>query len=75
MSWNRNLLEKFKKRSELKSYYDNKEESMKLKIRNFQTQIEHLNKENNDLRSKAKIAKLPESRNTQSNIEKLNESI
>ena len=69
------MLEKFKKRSELKSYYDNKEESMKLKIRNFRTQIEHLNKENNDLRSKAKIAKLPESRNTQSNIEKLNESI
>ena len=48
---------------------------MKVKIRNFQTQIEHLKKENNDLRSKAKIAKLPESRNTQSNIEKLNESI
>ena len=30
--------------SELKSYYDNKEESMKLEIRNLQTQIEHLKK-------------------------------
>ena len=29
---------------ELKSYYDNKEESMKLEIRNLQTQIEHLKK-------------------------------
>ena len=48
---------------------------MKVKIRNFQTQIEHLKKENNDLRSKGKIAKLPESGNTQLNIEKLNESI
>ena len=46
--------------SELKSYYDNKEESTKLEI-NLQTQIEHLKKENNDLKSKAKIAKLPES--------------
>ena len=61
--------------SELKSYYDNKEESMKLEIRNLQTQIEHLKKENNGLKSKAKITKLPESTKTQPNIEKLNESI
>ena len=61
--------------SELKSYYDNKEESMKLEIRNLQTQIEHLKKENNGLKSKAKITKLPESTKTQPNIDKLNESI
>ena len=42
MSWKRHLLEKFKKTcSELKSYYENKEESMKLEIRNLQTQIEN----------------------------------
>ena len=34
--------------SELISYYGNKEESMKLEIRNLQTQIEHLKKENID---------------------------
>ena len=50
--------------SELKSYYDNKEESMKLEIRNLQAQIERLKKENIDLKSKAKIAKLPESTKT-----------
>ena len=50
--------------SELKSYYDNKEESMKLEIRNLQAQIERLKKENTDLKSKAKIAKLPESTKT-----------
>ena len=45
MSWKRHLLEKFKKTcSELKSYYDKKEESMKLEIGNLQTQIEHLKK-------------------------------
>ena len=76
MNWKRHLLEKLKKtRSELKSCYDNKDESMKLKVRNWQTQIEHLKKENNDLKYKAKRAKLPESTNTQSNIEKLTESI
>ena len=37
--------------SELKSYYDNKEESMKHEIRNLQTQTEHLKKENIDLKS------------------------
>ena len=61
--------------SELKSYYDHKEDSMKLEIRNLETQIQQLKKENNDLKSKAKITKLPESTNTQPNIEKLNESI
>ena len=50
--------------SELKSYYDNKEESMILEIRNLQAQIERLKKENTDLKSKAKIAKLPESTKT-----------
>ena len=56
MSWKRHLLEKFKKTcSELKSYYDNKQEPMKLEIGNLQTQIEHLKKENIDLKSKAKI--------------------
>ena len=34
---------------------------MKLEIRNLQTQIGHLKKENSDLKSKSKIAKLPES--------------
>ena len=48
---------------------------MKLKIKNLQTQIEHLKKENIDLKSKAKITKLPESTKTQPNIEKLKESI
>ena len=48
---------------------------MKLEIRNLQTQIEHLKKENIDLKSKAKITKLPESTKTQLNIEKLIESI
>ena len=38
----------------VKSYYDNKEECKKLEIRNLQTQIEHLKKENIDLKSKAK---------------------
>ena len=52
--------------SELKSYYDNQEESMKLEIRNLQTQIGHLKKENSDLKSKAKKAKLPESTKTPS---------
>ena len=71
--------------SELKSYCDNKEESMKLEIRNLQLQIEHLKKENIDLKSKAKILpfsfnlkllkKLPESTKTQPNIKKLNKSI
>ena len=61
--------------SELKSYCDNKEESMKLEIRNLQLQIEHLKKENIDLKSKAKITKLPESTKTQPNIKKLNKSI
>ena len=37
----------------IKLYYDNKEESIKLEIRNLQTQIEHLKKENP--KSKAKI--------------------
>ena len=59
---------------ELKSYYDNKEESMKLEIRNLQTQIEHLKKENIDLRSKVKETKFPESTKIQPNIDKLNES-
>ena len=49
MSWKRHLLEKLKKTcSELKFHYDSKEESMKLEIRNLQTQIEHLKKENID---------------------------
>ena len=61
--------------SVLKSYYDNEEESMKLEIKNLQRQIEHLKKQNIDLKSKAKITKLPESTKTQPNIEKLNESI
>ena len=61
--------------SELKSYYDNKEESMKLEIRNLQTQTELLKIENMDLKSKAKITKLPESTKTQPNIKKLIESI
>ena len=59
---------------ELKSYYDNKEESMKLEIRNLQTQIEHLKKENIGLRSKVKKTKFPESTKIQPNIDKLNES-
>ena len=61
--------------SELKSYHGNKEDSIKLEIRNLQTQIEHLKKVNNVLKSKAKIAKLRESTKTQPNIKKLNESI
>ena len=61
--------------SELRSYHDNKEESMKLEIRNLQTIVEHLKKESIDLKSKAKITKLPESTKTQLNIKKLNESI
>ena len=48
---------------------------MNLEIRNLQTQIEHLKKENNDLKSKAEIRKLPESTKTQPNIKKLNERI
>ena len=48
---------------------------MKFEVRNLQTQTEYLKKENNDLKSKAKITKLPESTNTQLNIEKLNKSI
>ena len=48
---------------------------MKLEIRNLQTQIDNLKKENIDLKSKAKITKLPKSTKTQPNIEKLNESI
>ena len=48
---------------------------MNLEIRNLQTQTEHLKKENNDLKSKAEIRKLPESTKTQPNIEKLNERI
>ena len=48
---------------------------MKLEIRNLQLQIEHLKKENIDLKSKAKITKLPESTKTQLNIKKLIESI
>ena len=76
MSWKRHLLEQLKKAClELKSYHDNKEESMKLEIRNLQTIIEHLKKESIDLKSKAKITKLPESTKTQLNIKKLNESI
>ena len=59
---------------ELKSYYDNKEESMKLEIRNLQIQIEHLKRENIDLRSKVKKTKFPESTKIQPNIDKLNES-
>ena len=51
--------------SELKSYYDNKEESMKFEIRNLQLQIEHLKKENIDLKSKAKITKLRKCTKTQ----------
>ena len=58
--------------SELKFYYDKKEQSMKLEIKNLQTRIEHLKKENIDLKSEAKITKLPESTKTQPNIEKLN---
>ena len=61
--------------SVLKSYYDNKKESMKVEIKNLQTQIEHLKKENTDLKSKAKITKLPESTKTQPNVEQLKESI
>lgn len=42
----------------------------------MQTHIEHLKKENIDLKSKAKVTKLPEStKKTQSSIEKLNENI
>ena len=37
---------------------------MILEIRNLQAQIERLKKENTDLKSKAKIAKLPESTKT-----------
>ena len=37
---------------------------MKLEIRNLQTQIECLKKQNIDLKCKAKIAKLPESAKT-----------
>ena len=48
---------------------------MNLEIRNLQTQIEHLKKENNDLKSKPEIRKLPESTKTQPNIKKLNERI
>ena len=48
---------------------------MKLEISNLQTIIEHLKKENIDLKSKAKITNLPESTKTQLNIEKLIESI
>ena len=48
---------------------------MKLEIRNLQTQIEHPRKEKNDLKSKAKTKKLPESTKTQPNIEKINEGI
>ena len=47
---------------------------MKLEIRNLQTQIEHLKKENIDLRSKVKKTKFPESTKIQPNIDKLNES-
>ena len=44
---------------------------MKLEIRNSQTQIEHLRKENIDLKSKVKITKLPKSTlKTQLNIKK-----
>ena len=65
MSWKRHLLEKLKKTcSKLKSYYDNQEESMKLEIRNLQIQIEHLKKENNDLKFKVKITKSPQSSKT-----------
>ena len=41
--------------SELKSYHDNKGEYMKQELRNLHTQTEHLNKENIDLKCKAKI--------------------
>ena len=37
--------------------------------------LKNLKKENVDLKSKAKITKLPESTKTQPNIEKLNESV
>ena len=44
---------------------------MKLEIRNLQTQIEYLKKENIDLKSKVKITKLPKSiLKTQLNIKK-----
>ena len=47
---------------------------MELEIKNLQTQIQFLKKENIDLELKAEETKLPESTKTKSNIEKLNES-
>ena len=47
---------------------------MKLEIKNLQTQIQSLKKENIVLELKAKETKLPESTKTKSNIKKLNES-
>ena len=52
------------------------QESIKLEIRNLQTQIEYFKKEDIDLKSKVKIAKLTKSTlKTQPNVKKTNESI
>ena len=69
MRWKRHLLDKFKKIClKVKSYYDRKEEPMKLEIRNLKTQVEHLKKEKIELKSRAKVTTLPESARTQWNI-------
>ena len=53
---------------ELKSYYDNKEESVTLEIRIYKHKLNTLKKI--DLKSKAKKTELPESKKTQRKIEK-----